>query len=434
MRRTLYRYLPWLHPRAIRERFADEMLWIFDETTGQKELRLFTDGAVSLLRQWTLHSGVWKVAAGAVASSLLVFGWWHGQESSLDQALRRGNPGALEEARRRSTIEHKALFDGVLGGIVHAASPHTAATGAQQGPRTSEPVDAVEGIVAAFKKHPVVMIGEDHWLRQAGDFYIRLTRDRKFQETVQDIVVEFASRNNQPLLDRYIAGEEVPIEDVQRIWRDSTKVASWESPIYAQWLAAIREANRGLQPSRRLRVLAGDTAIDWSHIHAHSDWSALGDNNISFADVIMEQVLKKKHRALVVLGTNHVLKSGDRDEGDNTTTRVESHHPGSTYVVLLLCEGSVASAARDLLRLTNLTAPELLELDETSEGKATDHVELSLLKKADALLYLGPPESLRLEPPQGGSLEPAYLKEVDRRSMIEWGELRARKFLGAAAR
>jgi len=306
-------------------------------------------------------------------------------------------------------------------------------TSAQIRAENPKPINAVQGILALFKQHPVVIIGEGHWLRQAGDFYIRLVCDPKFHEIVQDIVVEFASRNNQPLLDRYIAGEDVPTEDVRRIWRDTTKVAGWESPVYAQWLAAIREANRGLQPSRRLRVLAGDTAVDWSHIYSHSDWSTLGDNNISFAEVITEQVLKRKHRALVVLGTNHVFKSGDRDGGDNTTTRVESHFPGSTYVVLLLCEGGVARAAQDLLRLPNLTSPGLLELAGTPLVKPTDHGELPLMKKGDALLYLGPPESLKLALPPVGSLEPEYLKEVDRRSMIEWGEMRARKFLGPAA-
>ena len=44
--------------------------------------------------------------------------------------------------------------------------------------------------------------------------------------------------------------------EVRRIWRDTTKVASWESPIYAEWLAAIRAVNGGLPRSRRLRVLA----------------------------------------------------------------------------------------------------------------------------------------------------------------------------------
>jgi hypothetical protein len=296
-----------------------------------------------------------------------------------------------------------------------------------------QPAPAMQGIIAACKQHPVVIIGEAHWLREAGDLYIQLVRDPQFQSTVQDIIVEFASRNNQPLLDRYIAGENLPIQDVQRIWRDTTKVASWESPVYARWLAAIREANRGLPPSRRMRVLAGDTAVDWSRIHNHADWAPLGDNNVSFADVIIEEVLKKKRHALVVLGTNHVTKSGDRDGGPNTTTRVESRYPGSTHVVLLIYHRTLNRASQELLRLDSQVPPVIFELNQPSASKLTDQDDALLSKKADALLYLGPPDSLQLVPPPAGSLDAAYLKEVDRRSMIEWGELRARKFLGPAA-
>ena len=304
---------------------------------------------------------------------------------------------------------------------------------AQSASRDIKPVDAVQGIVAAFRQHRVVLIGEAHWLRQAGDSYIDLVRDPAFQETVQDIVVEFASRNNQPLLDRYIASEDVPVDEVRHIWRDTTKVASWESPIYAEWLVAIREVNMKLPPARRLRVLAGDTPIDWHRILTHSDWAALGDNNISIADVILDEVLKRKHRALVVLGSNHVTKSGDRDGADNVTTRIESRYPGATYVVLLDSVTTLNSASQELLRISGQNAPALYEIARAPLEKATGKDGLPLIKKADALLYLGPPEKLTLAPPPRGSLEPAYLQEVDRRSMIEWGELRARKFLGPAA-
>ena len=304
---------------------------------------------------------------------------------------------------------------------------------AQSAPRDIKPVNAVQGIVAAFQQHSVVIVGESHWLRQAGDFYISLVRDPAFQETVQDVVVEFASRNNQPLLDRYIAGEDVPVDEVRHIWRDTTKVASWESPIYAEWLAAIREINKKLPPTRRLRVLAGDTPIDWHRILTHSDWAALGDNNISIADVIVDQALKRKHRALVVLGSNHVTKSGDRDGADNVTTRIESRYPGATYVVLLDSVGTLDPATQELLRMSDRNATAIYEIAGAPLEKATGRDGLPVIKKADALLYLGPPEKLTLALPRSGSLEPAYLREVDRRSMIEWGELRARKFIGPAA-
>ena len=430
MKRAFYKCLLWLHPAGFRDRFADEMLWIFDETEGQG-LSPFADVLISLLRQWTFDRGVWRIAFGALVSCLLVTGWWHFQKAALASVLRRGNPGALQEIKHRHPSGMPCASISADG--VEASETETGPTGSQADTRRCDVVDAIQGIVAAFGHHPVVMIGEVHWLGPAGEFYGRLIRDRKFQETVEDIVVEFASRNNQRLLDRYIAGEDLPIDEVRHIWRDTTKVASWESPIYAQWLAGIRDVNKGLPPNRRLRVLAGDTAVDWQSIHTHADWEALGDNNASFADVIVNEVLRRGHRALVVLGTNHVTKSGNGNQ--DTTTRVESRYPGSTYVVLLDNRGLLQPPVEELVRLHQLpqNTPILCELAGTPLGDAADDHATPLASKADALLYLGPPETLTRALPPAGSLEATYMKEVDRRSMIECGELRDRKLLGAAA-
>ena len=55
IKRRLYQLLPRLHPPAFRERFADEMLWLFDETRGDAGLfRLYGDAAYSLIDQ-TAH-------------------------------------------------------------------------------------------------------------------------------------------------------------------------------------------------------------------------------------------------------------------------------------------------------------------------------------------------------------------------------------------
>src|SRR5437660_1260465 len=255
------------------------------------------------------------------------------------------------------------------------------------------PVDAVQGIVAAFKKHPVVIIAEwKHGIRQMGDFYIRMVRDSDFQETVQDIVIEFASRNNQPLLDRYIAGENVPMAEVQHIWRDTTKVASWESPMYAEWLAAIREVNKKVAPERRFRVLAGDSAVDWNRIQTHAAWEALGDNNISFADVIVNEVIRKKRHALVVLGGNHVNKMGARTGDPNATTLVESRSPGSVYTVLHQLKP--VSSVEAVLHLPDLQAAALYDLAGTPLGEKPDKNGVPPIRYTDALLYVGAPESL----------------------------------------
>jgi hypothetical protein len=59
--RFAYRWLLRLHPPRFRRRFADEMLWIFDQSDGTAAaVKLFHDGFLSLVRQWTLRSEYWE--------------------------------------------------------------------------------------------------------------------------------------------------------------------------------------------------------------------------------------------------------------------------------------------------------------------------------------------------------------------------------------
>jgi hypothetical protein len=49
--RLIYRFILRIHPRPFRKRFADEMLWIFDEESQRAAPRLLWDCVLSLLRQ-----------------------------------------------------------------------------------------------------------------------------------------------------------------------------------------------------------------------------------------------------------------------------------------------------------------------------------------------------------------------------------------------
>ncbi len=56
MLRVLYIYLLCLHPPFFRRRFAEEMLWIFDQGTGTRRAAgLIADAVLSLTRQWMLR-------------------------------------------------------------------------------------------------------------------------------------------------------------------------------------------------------------------------------------------------------------------------------------------------------------------------------------------------------------------------------------------
>ena len=89
MTRSLYRSLLWLHPPAFRRQFAGEMLWIFDEAAAAEgAARLIADGIVSLLRQWVLGWGAWKIAvaaAVALAQLLVLSGLAHIPRDPLPQ-------------------------------------------------------------------------------------------------------------------------------------------------------------------------------------------------------------------------------------------------------------------------------------------------------------------------------------------------------------
>jgi hypothetical protein len=87
-------------------------------------------------------------------------------------------------------------------------------------PTGSEPTpeSAVPAIFAAFDKYEIVGMPEAHGLKDVDDFILSLIRNPAFAEKVNDIAVECGNSLYQPVLDRYIAGEEVSAE--------RTKVAS----------------------------------------------------------------------------------------------------------------------------------------------------------------------------------------------------------------
>src|SRR5258708_40315835 len=107
----------------------------------------------------------------------------------------------------------------------------------------------------------------------------------------------------------------------------------------------------------------------------HDDWAALGENNISFAQVINQQVARRR-KVFVVLEGNHVTKNGDRNHDPDTTTRIERKHPGSTYVAMLY----------DVPEMAGWKAPALYELKNSPLAKVKTTKGDSLDQIADAVL------------------------------------------------
>ncbi|QRN94682.1 hypothetical protein JRI60_37025 [Archangium violaceum] len=121
---------------------------------------------------------------------------------------------------------------------VHAAKPAPA------------PVDGVSAIIEAAQDHLIVGVGERHHSAPTHEFLHRLVHDPRFPTAFQDIVVEFGNSRYQGVMDRYVAGESVPAEELRLAWRNTTQLLVWDSPLYEQFFTTVRDVSKGGIASR----------------------------------------------------------------------------------------------------------------------------------------------------------------------------------------
>lgn len=214
--------------------------------------------------------------------------------------------------------------------LVRAQSPQTAMRSNVRLPDEAAGFDGiVRTLISAFDQADVVALGEDHGQKLDADVRIALLRHPDFAKKVRFIVVEFASTAQQPTLDRYIRGEDVPIAELERVWKTTTQSRSgvWDSPIYADFLAAVRDVNRSVPAEARIRVLAGDPPT-----------GSVMTRDASAISVLKKQVLEKHGKALVIYGAAHFYRKEVNQillaNGGGITKLLEADYPGRTFVVL----------------------------------------------------------------------------------------------------
>lgn len=82
------------------------------------------------------------------------------------------------------------------------------------------PEDPVTALTQAFSTHQLVLLGDLHGNVQEHNVLLKLIHSPKFTREVNNIVVEGLNSLYQPLVDRYIAGENIPIEQLEVVWRN----------------------------------------------------------------------------------------------------------------------------------------------------------------------------------------------------------------------
>ena len=168
-----------------------------------------------------------------------------------------------------------------------------------------QPQNALASILEAFDRHKIVALAEAHKLQEEHDFIISLVQHPVFPAKVNDIVVEFGNAMYQEILDRYIAGENVPMSEVRQVWRNTgfSPLAPWDAPVYERFFVAVRAVNQKLPATQRLRVLAGDPPINWNQ--SKEEIAAVKEQNPRdkhFAAIVAKEVMAKNRKALLLIG------------------------------------------------------------------------------------------------------------------------------------
>lgn len=328
--------------------------------------------------------------------------------------------------------EHVLIFAIFLAGATSAlAAPP---------PIVKNPID---GIFAAFRDRPLVGIGDIHGLAQGMDFDAALIRDPRFAREVGNIVLEVGGAAQQDTVDRYVNGENVPYQQLRKVWTD---VVGWVPTVtysgFVNIYATVREVNKTLPPEKRIKVWLGEPPIDWSQIKTNDDWlPLLKQRDAHPAELIERKILAKNKKALVIYGGGHL-----GTEPEDLRAIVEIRHPHTFFVVIPYSGYAEKSCSAKFEKNTrNWPVPALITPIKGSslehkvgllgcnifppppnptpeQQKQIDSTNRNMLD-ADALLYLGRRNQLKRGPFMFDMyLDLDFRAEMERRNQIIAGK------------
>ena len=274
-----------------------------------------------------------------------------------------------------------------------------------------EPQAAIPAIIRLFDQHDVVMLGAVHGCIQFDELLKRLVTTPAFADRVTDVVVEMGNARYQDVLDRYIAGEDVNLEQLRRSWQDVLGAPNGiPVPPYHGLYAAVREFNRTRPKDRRIRILAGDPPIDWDTVRTPQDVAPFRNRDAHYAGVVRDQVLARGHKALLVMGSLHF----ERQDGKPSSIETQLRAAHSTPYVVIAGSDIVATYAdvdpRFVQNSSSTHWPWLMPLPDTWLGRLPLRADSPWIglpaatssapqigtwaDAADAYLFLGPRDSL----------------------------------------
>lgn len=297
-------------------------------------------------------------------------------------------------------------------------------------PHTATSLDPITAILIAFHSHNLVAIDEGpHGNEQSHQLLRALIADSRFINQVNDIVVECGNSLYQPLMDRFVQGDDISIETLRQVWQNTTQANGvWDKPVYEEFFKTVRAINASLPQKKRLRIILGDPPIDWSIIHKKKDMAQfyywLQRRDTYAAKLIQQEVLNKHRRALIIYGGIHlqhknIFSNYEQDDNSLLVSQLEKSNKIKVYTIWMF----VNHLSNSSLDTTSWAAPILIPLKGTQLGKIdfswyypykitrgvvrqgkytvippTKWRSLHMEKQFDAIIYLGNSANITISP------------------------------------
>ena len=315
-----------------------------------------------------------------------------------------------------------------------------------------KPEDATRAMIQLFDHHDIVMFGEVHSIKQEYKWLCKLVETPAFADHVNDIVVEFGNALYQQDVDRYVNGEDVPFNQIQKAWRNMIASIPPVSPVYGWLYKAVREANLRNHGKHKIRLLMGSPPGNWGTIKTSHDLAPYeAQREQWYLHVVKDQVLARHHRALLIMGAMHFLRGSDQSLQDELLEQRHKPVPpidrirlgpgfierqiraagGDPYLVVMATDvidsrgdvdGRIDSSHPPSLIPVQNNWPGNLPAQPILTGGHAPATPLTLADQTDAILYIAPCSALKFLNDSRAELDgTAYGREMIRRNIIEVG-------------
>jgi hypothetical protein len=283
-------------------------------------------------------------------------------------------------------------------------------------------------MIRLFQTHQIVMFGETHGNKQEYEWLCNLVQTPGFADRVDDVVVEFGNSLYQKSVDRYIAGENVPTEQVQKAWRNTIGAVGPVSPVYGWLYKAVRDSNLQRRDGHKIRLLLGDPYGDWDKINNAEDLGPyLAHRDQWYAQVVRDEILARNHRALLIMGAGHFLRRNGPGAVEHAI-RAAGVRP---YLVVFgtnviggyddVDRRFDSWAVHAIVPLSGNWVGTLPAMPVLTGGSVAPN-SLRMADVADAMFYAGPRDSLTtVNVPKSELVGTAYGNEIERRLTIQIG-------------